>query len=451
MSKIIELRTENVKRLRAVNIKPDGSLVIIGGDNEQGKSSVLDAIAMALGGKEQVPPVPIRRGETKASIVVDLGDIIVRRTFTLNGGSSLVIEDKDKKRFPSPQALLDSLTGRLTFDPLSFLTLKPKEQLEALKDLVGLDFTADDQERERTYNERTVVNREVERAQMTLSTLPHYPEVSTPVNLLAINSEMDEAQKHNQKLSALQLEASTKLSAATSGTATIAQAGKRKIEILAEIEELKRKLADQEAYILRVQQTHENLVRESDDARKALEGFKEWDVKPIQQKLLDAQEQNEKYKKNLARLGQATTLKEKQAESAKLTKAIEDIDERKQKKLSAAKFPVEGLSFGSGEVMFDGLPFSQASQAQRMRVSVGMAAAMNPKLRVSLVRDGSLLDKKSLALLAELATEHDLQVLIERVGTSDPSAIIIEDGMVKGAKTAEPAKEQQEEIRDLIL
>jgi hypothetical protein len=207
---------------------------------------------------------------------------------------------------------------------------------------------------------------------------------------------------------------------------------------------LNKKLTEHEEYALRIQETAQRLKVKADEAKKAAESFERRDTQAIQLKLTEAHEQNRKLATNTARGTLAKTLADKKAEADKLTKAIEAIDERKNKKLSAAKFPVEGLSFGAGEVMFNGLPFAQASDAERMRVSVGMAAAMNPKLRVALVRNGSLLDAQNLALLEKLATEHDLQVWIERVGTADPSAIIIEDGMVKGAPapTAEPVKEQ---------
>lgn len=444
MSKIVELKTENVMRLKAVNIRPDGSLVIIGGQNGQGKSSTLNAIAMALGGKDEVPAVPIRTGATKASIVVDLGDIVVKRTFTAAGSSALVIEDKDKKRFPSPQALLDSLTGRLTFDPLSFLAQKPKEQLDSLKTLVGLDFTAEEQERAKTYLDRTVVNREVERAQMSLSAAAHFPEVTAAADVTALNTELQQAQEHNQKIEPLTRASALSQAAVVSANEAVRQADARHREILAEIEALNKKLTEHEEYALRIQETAQRLKVKADEAKKAAESFERRDTQAIQLKLTEAHEQNGKLATNTARGTLAKTLADKKAEADKLTKAIEAIDERKNKKLSAAKFPVEGLSFGAGEVMFNGLPFAQASDAERMRVSVGMAAAMNPKLRVALVRNGSLLDAQNLALLEKLATEHDLQVWIERVGTADPSAIIIEDGMVKGAPapTAEPVKEQ---------
>lgn len=440
MSKIIQLSTENVKRLKAVNIKPDGSLVIIGGNNANGKSSVLDSIAVTLGGAEEIPSVPVRKGAESAKVVIDLGDMIVRRTIQPNGNTSLVIEDKEKKRFPSPQALLDSLTGRLTFDPLSFLTQESKKQLETLKTLVGLDFTSDDQERAKIYNERTVVNREVERAQISLSQAAHYPDVTEAVDVTALQTELQDAQKHNQGLSTLQLDASRKGSDYMAAKKSAENADARIRDLHEQIEALNKKLTQAEEDGLKAHEAQQVAAVASSEAEKAVSLFQARDVKPIQEKISSATEHNRKHATNQARATQEKTLADKKAEAEKLTKAIGEIDKRKNDKLAAAKFPVEGLSFGAGEVMFNGLPLSQASQAEAMRVSVGMAAAMNPKLRVALVRNGSLLDAENLALLETLAREHDLQVWIERVGTKDPSAIIIEDGMVVGAPVEEKAR-----------
>ena len=92
--------------------------------------------------------------------------------------------------------------------------------------------------------------------------------------------------------------------------------------------------------------------------------------------------------------------------------------------------PVPGVAFDDGAVLLDGLPFDQASDAQQLRASIAIASAMNPKLRVIRVRDGSLLDKDSMALLAEFAETNDMQVWIETVQSGRPGAIVIEDGMV---------------------
>jgi len=98
--------------------------------------------------------------------------------------------------------------------------------------------------------------------------------------------------------------------------------------------------------------------------------------------------------------------------------------------IAAAKMPVEGLGFGDGEVTYNGHPFAQASGAEQLRVSVAIAMAGNPKLRVLRIKDGSLLDSKSLALLEEMADLNDFQVWIESVDESGTVGIVMEDGAV---------------------
>ena len=151
--KIIKLKAENVKRLEAVTITPDGNLVVIGGRNAQGKTSVLDSITYALAGALSHPDRPIRDGEDKAKIVCELDDLIVTRTFTPKGGS-LIVSNKEGAKYASPQAMLDELTGKLTFDPLAFSRMPPKEQVNTLKSLVGLDFSELDAKRQALYDER---------------------------------------------------------------------------------------------------------------------------------------------------------------------------------------------------------------------------------------------------------------------------------------------------------
>src|SRR5262245_55130191 len=118
--RIVKLEAANVKRLTAVAIEPDGNLVVIGGKNGAGKSSVLDSIAFALGGKDLLCEEPLRNGTEKGHVSVDLGDLHVRRTFTPDGGSTLVVANADGARYPSPQKVLDALVGKLCFDPLDF-------------------------------------------------------------------------------------------------------------------------------------------------------------------------------------------------------------------------------------------------------------------------------------------------------------------------------------------
>ena len=114
-----------------------------------------------------------------------------------------------------------------------------------------------------------------------------------------------------------------------------------------------------------------------------------------------------------------------------LTEDIASIDQTKADALAAAEFPVEGLAFDESGVLYGGVPFSQASSAEQIRVSLAMAMATSPKLRVIRILDGSLLDAENLALIEGMARDNDYQVWIERVGNADEGAVVIEDGQVQ--------------------
>jgi hypothetical protein len=115
-----------------------------------------------------------------------------------------------------------------------------------------------------------------------------------------------------------------------------------------------------------------------------------------------------------------------------MDKVIAKADKDKAGRLADTKMPIEGLGLDENGVTFDGIPFEQCGDAEQLRISVAMGLALNPKLKVLLIRDGSLLDENSLKLLAEQAAAADAQVWIERVGDKDKCAVIIEDGCVKG-------------------
>ena len=157
---IVQLEAENIKRLHAVRIRPDGAIVQITGKNGEGKSSVLDAIAYGLAGERGIPAKPIREGAEEAKIVVDLGDLTVTRRWTKAGKTYLSVEGKGGAKSSSPQKLLDSLVGELTFDPLAFSRMAPRDQVATLKGVAKLDFSAQDKRRSEVFDERTGINRQ---------------------------------------------------------------------------------------------------------------------------------------------------------------------------------------------------------------------------------------------------------------------------------------------------
>src|SRR5580698_2547874 len=175
--RIVKLQAENVKRLKAAEIEPDGNLVVIGGKNANGKTSLLDSICMALAGQGSIPAKPVREGESEAKVTLELDeDFVIERRIKTDGSGSLVVRNKDGARYPSPQSLLDGFSARFTFDPLAFKAMKPREQVELLKQVLGLDFTEIDADRQQNFETRTLANRRIREIEAQIKGMPHYPD-----------------------------------------------------------------------------------------------------------------------------------------------------------------------------------------------------------------------------------------------------------------------------------
>lgn len=404
--RIISLTAENVKRLRAVDITPDGHVQVITGRNGAGKTSVLDAIWLALGGGPAAKGTmrPIRDGETKASVRLDLGDLVVTRTWTASG-TALKVESADGAKFSSPQKMLDDLVGRLSFDPLAFTQLPAKAQRDALLSLVDLPFDpADlDRRRARLFDERTDIGRTGVSLKGRLDGLPPVDAPDEEVSSASVLAELREAQ------------AATREHDDVMRAAELAQSAR---EIAAEA--------------LEAAQTRFEIAKQQEQsAHAAAADLPDLpDVPAIEQRLASVDEVNAAVRAKRERRQVMDEHSRVRKEYEAKTEAINALDKEKADGLAAATFPIEGLGFDTDGVTYQGVPFSQASAAEQIRVSLAMAMALNPKLRVIRILDGSLLDADNLALVAEMATAQDYQVWIERVTDGSGVGIVIEDGEV---------------------
>lgn len=417
---IIGLEATNVKRLRAIEITPNPkeNTVIIGGRNGQGKSSVLDSIMYALAGKSTLPEMPIREGAASGKIAVDLGEFVVTRTLTQAGGT-LVVKPKDGDAYKSPQAILDSLCGNLSFDPLAFTREKPEKQLETLRKLVGLDFTAQDKAHDDLYNQRTNVNREVTQLKARLATMPkHEGAPESQVSVSALMAELEAANKTNG-------ENRSKRMALGADRDSFDKAERAVRATEAEIEKLHARLAQEK-------ETRLGISKRLQESEAIVSALTDIDTAPITAKIKGAETVNAQVRANTARAEVIESLADKEKDASKLSFKIDEIKEDKAKKLAAAKFPLPELSFDDSRVLLNGKPFTQGSAAEQLRASVAIGLALNPKLRVILIRDGSLLDDDSMADIARLASEKGAQIWIERVCTeASECTLLIEDGSVK--------------------
>lgn len=411
---IVELVADNFKRLRAVRMVVDGAGVVeIAGKNAQGKTSVIDAVWAALGGERAAPEKPIRDGATRAEIKLDLGTIKVTRRWTGNERSTLVVESAEGARIKSPQAVLDELVGRLSFDPLGFARLDGDKQAVTLRQLAGLDFADLDTRRQQAYDQRTGLNRDMKNLNSQLSAIPPAVEKwpDAEVSIAELTGKYDEALRAREE--------NNRKRERAKNTAHWLDEGRKLVA------KLERDLEDARARVA-------ELEKQDDQAQDAAFGLADPDLDAIRASISEIETTNAGVREKKKRHGIAGDLRQKAGEVDKLERELAKIDEEKRARLEAAKFPVPGLSVDGDTVTFDGQPFKQASTAQQIRVGLAIGAALNPKLRVILVREGSSLDSSSLAEVARWAKENDMQVFLERVGDkATATGVVIEDGEIK--------------------
>lgn len=406
--KIIALEAENLKRLTAVRIEPDGNLVQITGKNGQGKTSVLDAIWWALAGTSNVQTTPIRKGEDQAIINLDLGDLKVRRKFIAQeDGSyttSITVENGEGARFQSPQKMLDALVGQLSFDPLAFSRMKSADKVQALRSLVpDYDFDAAAAAHKEDFDERTIQNRKAKEAQAAAEAagrdLPD--QIPEPVDTAAEMQALEAGIAHNERQADL----------ARQRDATAGQVE----TLMRQITELKSQLTTAEARL-------EEMPEPEDEI----------DLAPIRDKIASAKEANAVVQRAAQRDQHAAQAKAAREASEALTQRISDRKQAAQDAIANADLPVKGIEIIDGEVLLNGVPFEQASDAEQLSASIGIAMTLNPDLKVIRVRDGSLLDEDAMKVLASMADEADYQIWIERVDSSGSVGFVLEDGHLKG-------------------
>ena len=421
--KIIRLAAENVKRLVAVEITPEGNVIEITGKNGAGKTSVLDSIWWALAGNRTHQAVPVRRGETEAVISLDLGDIKVRREFSVrepkNGAASgqtvtrLFVESAEGARYPSPQKMLDELVGSLTFDPLAFSRMAPREKLAVLRGFVtGVDFEAEAVADRYEYQKRRDVNR-MAKDSRTRAAGVRVPEVEgDEPDLEAHQRALGEARAHNEQR--------------RSRIGAIANSDRALVNSASGVAAIEEQLEKARANLSRLQ-----TIRAELPAPEA-----ERDEQALTDAMREAVQLVGAHKERRGainrRADEERRYKTAEAESKRLTEAMDARAARLATAVADADMPVPGLSLTQDGVLLEGLPLEQASDAEQLRLSCSIAMAQSAKLRVIRVRDGSLLDPDSMAILREMAADRDYQVWIERVDTSGKVGIVIEAGKVAG-------------------
>lgn len=445
MAKLIKLNVENFKRIQAVEIEPEGNLTIVGGMNEQGKSSLLDSISVLLQGKTTKIPEPVRKGTKKAKITGEIqkdewdafDDMIITRTITAAGNWYVKVQDKNGRAYKSPEGMLKQIFGE-PVDPVEFVRMTSAERVETLKRITGLDFSELDQQRKDFYDERTLVGREVKQVEGSLKGFEaYYPDVPKEKVLLTdLLKELENRQiiNKNNKNTKIELD----------DIDVEINDGKQRIESMKlKLKEIQDEINNAEMFIAELYDKRIELDNEVANLVDA-------DEQEVKDQIAKVEETNTKIDSNAKFDKEAEKLEQKKSEYQALTSKIEKIDNDKQARLSEIDFPIDGLSFNESDVLYNGLPFSekQLSSEELLRVSFAIAIAARPNLKNILIREGSLLDENNLKLIGKMAEDAGIHCFVEVVGDdAEKATILIENGVIKDA--ASTVEIDEDEFSDI--
>ena len=398
---ILSLNVQNALGVKAVHITTDGNPIVLAGPNEAGKTSILNAIR-AFKGKKFRPDDFIHHGSDKAVLEIHTERWNAKLTITPKT-ERLEVRAPDGKSYSSPQAILDAWFGDVAFDPLAFKMLPMSEQVKIISQLAELDFTKLNAERKGLYDERTIANRELKALQAKLPAVePVYPE-DLPEQVIPIQALTDElyvCDKLEEKYEELKEERILAQSAVEDSQQAILAWQEEIARLQRDIQEEQAKLP---AKIQRVNALPE-LVDDFTERRQKAKAKLE---------TLDATNQQIRSRREYIILREET--QDKANEVARLTREIEALDERKAKMISEAKYPIKGLMVDENAVRYRNIPTDQLSDAESTRVSCAIGMALNPALRVLLIRNWSLLDSKSRAVVLHMAKEQKFQCWVEEV------------------------------------
>lgn len=440
--RVVGLQVENYKRIRTVDLRPDGNIITIGGKNDQGKSSVLDAMFTAIKGRSANAPVPVRAGEEKATIRLDLGELIITRSFINKEGKpytdTLKVERANGDRPGNPQAILDALLGEIGFDPFEWAQKKPRDQVARILEMVPLSVDLDElaeQDTSDTANRRDL-NREITALQGQLQGIPKEDVPADAPDRDALTAKLASASETNTAIATERAAREARRTRIDGAVATRDDKIARAADLRRQADALDTEAAD--------------LTTRIDAAEAELAALppldEPVDAAAIQQELREADAVLARIERQKRRAGIERQLADKQAESEAFTAAIAARAKKRTDALVKAPMPIEGLGIsiddkGAPFLTWQGLPFDkdQISTAVQLRVSTAIGMAANPTLRVLSIKDGSLLDEDSMAMLAQMADTEDFQLFVEVVGTGGVG-IIMEDGEIRATEAPAAAE-----------
>lgn len=403
--KINELLIENVKRVKAVQFEPSADgLTIIGGRNGQGKTSVLDAIAWALGGNNYKPSVPERDGAlVPPNLHIELSNgLIVERK-----GKNSTLKVTDPEGNKSGQQLLNEFVSTLALDLPKFINGSDKDKADSLLKILGIgDVLAQlDTKENQLYAQRTEVGRIADRKKKAADEMPMYPNVpKEPVSATELIKQQQEILARNGE-------------------------NERKRQDAARYE---RMLAETQIAFDEAKAALQKAEQDCLTARKSAEDLHDESTAELEKNLAEIEALNIKIRANSTKEAAEIEANNLQQEYDGLTEQIESVREERNKLLDSAELPLPGLSVKDGKLIYNNMPWDGMSGSDQLKVATAIVRKLNPQCGFVLMDKLEQMDLETLQEFGVWLKQEGLQVIATRVSTGNECSIIIEDGMVKG-------------------
>ena len=428
--KINSLEIENVKRIQAVALEPTANgLTVIGGNNGQGKTSVLDAICWALGGERLRPSNATREGSTvppKIKLTLSNGLIVERK----GKNSDLKVTDPSGRK--SGQQLLNEFVSELALNLPKFMQASSREKAETLLQIIGVgpQLAKLEAEEQQLYNQRTVLGRTRDRKKLFAEGMPYWPNApKEPVSISDLIRQQQEILARNGEN----------------------QRKRQRVDQLDRDGELARQelhrweaqLLDLEAKISGVREKIRQIDADLEIAEKDALELHDESTEELERQISDFERINKQVRDNLDRDRAADEAKVLSDQYDGMTQQIEQTRQAKRDLLNGANLPLPELGVEEGELTYQGKRWDCMSSSDQLRVAVAIVRRLNPNCGFVLVDKLEQMDLDTLRAFAAWLEQEGLQAIATRVSTGDECSIIIEDGHavtpVQPAQPVQPA------------
>ncbi len=427
--KINKLEIENVKRIRAVKLEPTANgLTIIGGKNNQGKTSVLDSIAWALGGETFRPSEAAREGSVippNLKVVMNSGLVVERK------GKNSALKVTDPSGQKAGQQLLDSFVEKLALNLPKFMESSGKEKAKTLLQIIGVgdQLAVMEQQEKELFDERRAIGRIADQKEKYAKEQPYFPEAPkdlvSPSDLIRQQQEILGRNGENQRKR-------DRLNEITMNKHRVFDGIGRLDEQISTLQKQKEQLMEE----------YEQAVRDEETAMKTVQELQDESTAELEESIANIEEINRKVRANLDKEKAEDDARSCREQYQSLTDQLKKVREEKTALLNSAELPLPELSVQDGELIYKGQKWDNMSGSDRLKVSTAIVRKLNPECGFVLLDKLEQMDLDTLREFGEWLEAEGLQAIATRVSTGDECSIIIEDGYVAGAEKPEEPKKQ---------